>query len=160
MWGREWRTPARDTLSVFTITTKGKSRALILLEDNIFAHSFPEPAEIVTVWHNFWKKTSSGSSPGEPGRLQGRPVGVCGGLGEAPEALRDAILGEKVVFGKCARRRGARGPARGPGRPVAAPCYSGAVRDVARRLRNVLRGKGAVQKIQKFRRMRQFFAVS
>ena len=57
MWGREWRTPARDTLSVFTITTKGKSRALILLEDNIFAHSFREPAEIATVvWHNFWKQ--------------------------------------------------------------------------------------------------------
>ena len=26
-------------------------------------------------------------------------MGVCGGLGEAPGALREAILGEKVVFG-------------------------------------------------------------
>ena len=63
MWGREWRTPARDTLSVFTITTKGKSRALTLLEDNIFAHSFRQPAEIVTVWYNFWKQDLCGVSP-------------------------------------------------------------------------------------------------
>ena len=87
-------------------------------------------------------------------------MGVRGGLGEAPGALREAILGEKVVFGKCARRRGAEGSGEGLGRPVAAPCSSGAVRDVPRRLRNVLRGKGAVQKIQEFRKMLQIFAVS
>ena len=63
VWGREWRTPARDALSVFTITTKGKSRALTLLEDNIFAHSFRDSAEIVTVWHNFWKQDLCGVSP-------------------------------------------------------------------------------------------------
>ena len=44
-------------------------------------------------------------------------MGVRGGLGEAPGALREAILGEKVVFGKCARRRGARCVPEGFGAP-------------------------------------------
>ena len=74
-------------------------------------------------------------------------MGVRGGLGEAPGALWEAILGEKVVFGKCARRRGARCLIWNMGRPVAAPRSFGAVRDVPRRLRNVLRGKGEVQTI-------------
>ena len=53
-------------------------------------------------WHNFWLKTCSGASTGDPGRLKGRPVAVRGGLGEAPGACREAILGEKVVFGNSA----------------------------------------------------------
>ena len=68
-------------------------------------------------WHNFGLKTCSGASLGDPGRLKGRPVGVRGGLGEAPGALREAILDEKVVFGKCAGRRGARGVPEGSGAP-------------------------------------------
>ena len=77
----------------------------------------------------------------------GRPVGVRGGLGEAPGALREAILSEKVVFGNlCFIGSFAYCPVT-LGRPKIAPCSSGAVRDVPRRLRNVLRGKGQVQKI-------------
>ena len=49
---------------------------------------------------------------------------------------------------------------RGSGRPVAAPCSSSVVRDVPRRLRNVLRGKGEVQKIKKFRKMHQILEFS
>ena len=87
-------------------------------------------------------------------------MGVRGGLGEAPGALREAILGEKVVFGNVVFYLGFAYCPRTQGRPKTAPCSSGAVRDVPRRLRNVLRGKGAVQKIQKFPKMRQIFAVS
>ena len=52
-------TPSQYSL----LLQKGKSRALTLLEDNIFAHSFRDPAEIVTVWHNFWKQDLCGVSP-------------------------------------------------------------------------------------------------
>ena len=87
-------------------------------------------------------------------------MGVRGGLGEAPGALREAILGEKVVLGNVVFYLGfAYCPATFR-RPVAAPCSSGAVRDVPRRLRNVLRGKGAVQKSQKFPKMHHIFAFS
>ena len=85
---------------------------------------------------------------------------VCGGLGEAPGALREAILGEKVIFGNIVFHLGFAYPAGTSGRPGTAPCSSGAVRDVPRRLRNVLRGKGAVQKSKKFRTMQQIFEFS
>ncbi len=84
-------------------------------------------------------------------------MGVRGSLGEALGALRESILSEKVVFGKCARRRGAEVDIGYMGRPVAAPCASGAVRDVPRRLRNVLRGKEQVQKSQQFHKMCRIF---
>ena len=87
------------------------------------------------------------------GPSRGRPRGPWGGSRGAP----GGHFAEKVVFGKCARRRGAEGSSEGLGRPVAAPCSSGAVRDVPRRLRNVLRGKGEVQKIKKLRKMRHIF---
>ena len=90
----------------------------------------------------------------------GRPVGVRGGLGEAPGALREAILCEKVVFGNVVFFLGFAWGVRGLGRPVAAPCSSGAVRDVPRRLRNLLRGKADVRKNQEFRKMQQIFEFS
>ena len=59
-----------------------------------------------SIFHAFWLilahflvKNVLWASPGDPGRLKGRPVAVRGGLGEAPGALREDILGEKVVFG-------------------------------------------------------------
>ena len=87
-------------------------------------------------------------------------MGVRGRLGEAPGALREAILGEKVVFGNVVFHLGFAWVPRGLGCLVAAPCSSGAVRDVPRRLRNVLRGKGEVQKVKKFRTTRQIFEFS
>ena len=84
-------------------------------------------------------------------------MGVRGGLGETPGALRETILDEKVVWGNVMFYSGFAYLAGSSGRPKIAPCSSGAVRDVPRRLRNVLRGKGEVEKIQKFTKMHQAF---
>ena len=49
------------------------------------------------IFAHFLSKIYSGTSPGDPGRLKGRPVGVRGSLGEAPGVLRERIFGGKVV---------------------------------------------------------------
>ena len=116
------------------------------------------------LFHAFWPilaqflvKNELWDLPGRareaPGPSRGRPRGPWGGSPAAPG-------GHFGGFWKFARRRDANCPILCGGRPKIAPCSSAAVRDVPRRLRNVLRGKGAVQKSQRFPKMHHIFEFS